>query len=85
MNKDYVEMLLNLHPIAVATVCSKVRYHIGFFSLQINSFVLGVSQKNVLLVLEFLTGQFLRKKITEHIIYYKNKLIQTCHTIAMCS
>ena len=70
MNKDYVEMLLNLHPIAVATVCSKVRYHIGIFSLQINSFVLGVSQKNVLLVFEFLTGQlFTKKDITEHIIY----------------
>ena len=68
MNKDYVEMLLNLHPIAVATVCSKVRYHIGIFSLQINSFVLGVSQKNVLLVLEFLTGQLSMKKDRYYIL-----------------
>lgn len=68
MNKDYVEMLLNLHPIAVATVCSKVRYHIGIFSLQINSFVLGVSQKNVLLVLEFLTGQLFTKKDRYYIL-----------------
>ena len=72
MNKDYVEIFLNLHPVTIAKVYSKVSllqilvsYHISkpvnCFSLQINWVV---SQK------KFLKCQFFKKKdITEYIIY----------------
>ena len=81
MNKDYVEMFLNLHPITVVKVYSKVSLlqwlisyikTVNCFSLQMNCVI---SQKRFLFVLEFLTCQFFKKKdITEYIISEKISL-----------